>query len=254
MFSDLSAEEARTLITIFSILVPALFYGMGMMEGKHSRTLFLLGLVLHGLSIIYRGYVLGGIPLTEKHDNVSFMAFTTAVVYWRLSAADTSPWYQVTSITAVSLLAIASLLFPTINTISPFMRTPWFTLHMFLLYLSYGFFGVSACAGIAYLAEGNADRERLQYQLAAYGWAVYTIALVAGSVWFFIAYGMYWLWTSRELFTTLCWFFFGLYLHQRYLKGLAGRPAAIIGLLGYLIALFAYFGVGTIIPAPPVQF
>ena len=254
MFSDLGPEEARQLVTIFSLLVPALLYAMGMMEGKGSHRWFLAGMVLHGLTILHRASVLKGLPLTEKFDNISFFAFATAILVWRYWRTRGVKELAVSAVPLVSVLAMTALLFPTIDTVSPFMRTPWFTLHIFLFFLSYAFFAVSACLGLSYVMGGDIGHEALQYRTAAWGWTLYTASLFAGSVWFFIAYGMYWLWTSKELWTTLAWFFYGMYLHQRYIKGIAGITAAVVGIIGFALALFAYFGVGTIIPAPPVQF
>lgn len=254
MFSDLGPEEIRQLATIFSLLVPAALYVLGMMEGKNSHRYFFAGMVLHGLTILHRAYALQGVPLMEKHDNVSFMAFATAVLAWRFWRREGVRELALLAVPLASVLTMTAPLFPTLDTVSPFMRTHWFTLHSFLFFLSYAYFAVSACLGLAYVLGGAIEHEALQYRTAAWGWTLYTFSLVAGSIWFFIAYGMYWLWTSRELWTTLTWFFYGMYLHQRYIKGVAGITAAIVGIVGFLVALFAYFGVGTIIPAPPVQF
>ncbi len=254
MFDQLSPEEIKQLITIFLLLIPATFYGLGLMEGEWARRFFLIGLVTHFLNIMYRGMTLKCLPLAEKFDNISFMAFSTALFYWYYSRNRDLKEMQLTAVPLAALLLLSAFFYMPINTVSPFMRTPWFYLHMFLFFLGYGFFGVSACAGVQYVMSGDVEHEALQYRTVSFGWTIYTISLLAGSIWFYIAYGMYWLWTSRELFTTLTWFFFGLYLHQRHIKGLSGRTAAIVGIVGYLAALFAYFGVGTIIPAPPVQF
>jgi len=254
MFSDLSPEETTQLITIFSLLLPAALYAMGMMEGRNSHWFFLAGMAVHGLTIVHRAIVVGAVPLAEKHDNVSFLAFSAAALYWYFLRRRGVREITITAVPMVSIILMASLAFPVVNTLSPFMRTPWFTLHMFSFFLSYGFFGISACLGLVYVRGGDSEVEALQYRMAAYGWTLYTVSLVLGSIWFFTAYGMYWLWTSKELWTTLTWFFYGMYLHQRYIKGIAGITAGIVGIVGFFVALFAYFGVGTIIPAPPVQF
>lgn len=254
MCSDLDPEEIAQLVMIFSLLLPAALYAMGMMEGKRSHWYFLAGMIAHGLTIVQRAYAVGGIPLAEKHDNVSFMAFVMAVLTWSFMRRKRLREITIAAVPMVSVTLIVSLAFPVINTLSPFMRTPWFFLHMLTFFLSYGFFGISACLGLVYVRGGEGEVEALQYRTAAYGWTLYTLSLFLGSIWFYSAYGMYWLWTSRELWTTLTWFFYGMYLHQRYIKGIAGITAGIVGIIGFAVALFAYFGVGTIIPAPPVQF
>ena len=254
MFSDLSPEELSQLVVIFSLLVPAALYAMGMMEGRHSHRYFLAGMAAHGLTIVHRAFSIGGVPLTEKHDNVSFLAFAMAALSWYYLRRKGAREITITAVPMASITVMAALAFPVINTVSPFMRSPWFTLHMAFFFASYAFFGISACLGLVYVRGGGVDAEALQYRTAAYGWTLYTISLVLGSIWFFVAYGMYWLWTSKELWTTLTWFFYGMYLHQRYIKGISGIMAAMVGIAGFFIALFAYFGVGTVIPAPPVQF
>lgn len=247
-------EEGQAVAAVFMVLVPASLYIMGLMEGRTGHRLFLAGLVVHLITIMQRGIVVGAIPLTEKYDNISFLAFSMAVVYWYFSRRKHMFELGLFALPLVSTILIASLAYPPINTVSPFQRTPWFTVHIFFFFLSYGFFGISSCIGALDLFRKNTSYELIQYQSAVHGWIVLSLALVAGSIWFFTAYGTYWLWTSRELWTTLIWFYYGMYLHARYVKGLTGRWASIIGIAGFFVALFSYFGVGTIIPAPPTQF
>jgi len=247
-------EETQAVITIFLALIPATFYALGLMEGKTGYRLFLTGLILHIASMVLRGMTVGSVPLTEKHDNISFMAFATALCYWYFSKRKGVKDLGLLALPLISITLIVSVAFSPLNTISPFQRSPWFYLHIFLYFVSYGFFGIAAAIGLLYLFTKKGDYEPLQYQAAIHGWIVLSLSLVAGSIWFFTAYGTYWLWTSKELWTTLMWFFYGAYLHARYVKGLSGRGAAILGIAGFAVALFAYFGVGTIIPAPPTQF
>jgi len=247
-------DEGQSILAIFLLLLPAALYIMGLMEGKLGQRLFFAGIVVHSASMIQRGMTIGAIPLTEKHDNISFMAFALALTTGYFSGKKGIKDLGVITLPLAALILIIASTFDPINTISPFLKTPWFTLHIFVYFISYGFFGVSACIGLLYLFSRQPDYEILQYHCAIIGWILLSIALVLGSIWFFIAYGTYWLWTSRELWTTLLWFYYGLYLHARYLRGFSGRPAAVIGVLGFVVALFAYFGIGTIIPAPPTQF
>lgn len=276
-------EEGLSLLTVFLILIPMSLYIMGLMEGKKGYYFFLFGILFHILSIFQRGLVVGTIPLTEKHDNISFMAFAMALVYWYFYRKKGMKELGMTTLPLISIFMFVSLTYKPINTISPFLRSPWFYLHIFFYFISYGFFGISACIGLQGLTTifssnrktGTAcsdhpalsrdyqqetppntamPYEQLQYWGAVHGWIVYSVALVAGSIWFFMAYGTYWLWTSKELWTTLTWFYYGLYLHARLIRSMRGRPAAVLGCLGFAVALFTYFGVGTVIPSPPTQF
>jgi ABC-type transport system involved in cytochrome c biogenesis permease subunit len=53
---------------------------------------------------------------------------------------------------------------------------------------------------------------------------------------------------------TVTWFFFSFYLHARLMKSLRGRPAALIGVLGFVVMLFSYLGVTPILGSPWTQF
>jgi ABC-type transport system involved in cytochrome c biogenesis permease subunit len=247
-------EEGQALFSIFIQLIPTALYIMGLMEGKKGYYFFLSGIFFHIISIILRGLTIGSIPLTEKHDNISFMALSIALAYWYFSRRKSINNLGIIALPLISLLMFVSIGYVPINTISPFLKTPWFYMHMFFYFISYGFFGISLCIGAIYLISGNSEYESLQYSAIIYGWILFSISLITGSIWFFVAHGTYWLWTSRELWTTLTWFYFGLYLHARLLKGLRGSPASIIGSFGFIVALFTYFGLGTIIPSPPTKF
>ncbi len=255
MFCSLPlGEETQSIITIVLLLIPAAFYIMGLMEGRLGQGLFVAGVIAHVASLVQRGLTIGTIPLTEKHDNISFFAFAMALIYWYFSRRKDMQRLRDLALPLIATTLLVAFFYEPINTISPFLMTPWFFLHIFFYFTSYALFGISACIGLLYLLSGRNEHESLQYRGAVHGWILLSVALVVGSVWFFVAYGTYWLWTSRELWATLMWFYYGAYLHARYVKGLSGRPAAIIGLLGFPVALFAYFGVGTILPSPPTQF
>ena len=247
-------EEGQALINILIILVPASLYIMGLLQVKKGYYFFVAGIFSHVLSIILRGLSLGRIPLSEKHDNISFMALSLALIYLYIYRKKIISNLDIAALPLVSFFTVVSAVYLPINTVSPFLKTPWFYIHTFLYFGSYGFFGISACIGIFYLLNGKSEYESIQYRTAIYGWIIFSVSLVAGSIWFFTAYGTYWLWTSKELWTALTWFYYGLYLHARLINGLNGRPAAVLGCIGFLVALFSYFGMGTIIPSPPTQF
>lgn len=253
MTFGLDNYELRTL-GIFFLLVPAAFYIMGLWEGKKGEYFFMAGVGFHLLTIAHRWSVLGWFPLAEKHDTISFMALCTALVYLYYQRQGRIKDLPLLALPLVSVFVFVSIGHRTIDTLSPFLQSPWFYLHVFFYFLSYGFFAVSACIGMIYIIQGGRDIELLQHRSAMNGWLLLSLSLFTGSIWFYVAYGTYWLWTSKEMWITITWLFYGLYLHARLMKGFSGRPASAMGVLGLAIALFTYFGVGTVIKSPPTQF
>lgn len=211
------------------------------------------GVAVHAAALAHRWLVLARPPFADKQDNISFMALGIVLAYlflFRKGVKDLG----VTVLPLVAALMLAAAGHRQVNTISPFMDSPWFYLHVIFYFSSYAFFGVSACLGVHYVKDGDLHYERRQHLGAICGWILLSFALLAGSIWFYMAYGTYWLWTSKELWITATWLYYGLYLHARLIKGLRGRPAAVMGVLGFAVALFTYFGVGTVIKSPPSQF
>lgn len=247
-------EEGRSLIYVMLLLVPAVLYGMGLAEGGKSRYFFFAAVIFHLATLILRGIELGALPFTEKHDNISLMAFALAIAYYRFNKDKKIKNLDITALPLIVVLLCVAAAYEPLNTIPPFQKSPWFYLHSFFYSLGYALFGIAACIGVSYLLTGDAEHELKQYKGTVMGWILFSISLVTGGIWFFTAYGTYWLWTPKELWISATWFYYGLYLHLRLVKGFKGKPAAAIGIAGFCIALFTYFGVGTIIPCPPTQF
>jgi ABC-type transport system involved in cytochrome c biogenesis permease subunit len=75
------------------------------------------------------------------------------------------------------------------------------------------------------------------------GYAFFSISMILGGIWAFYAWGTYWLWTPKELWTTMVWLYYGLYLHARLTGWWTGRPAAWLGITGFAVVMFTYLGV-----------
>ena len=71
----------QSLLAFFLLIVPAGLYIMGLYEDRKGAWLVGAGLVVHAFSILQRWAYTGLIPLSEKRDNISLMAFTMAAVY-----------------------------------------------------------------------------------------------------------------------------------------------------------------------------
>ena len=109
------------VLTFFMLLAPAACYIMALMEGRAGRAMLGAGLALHALSIAHRGALLGWLPLTEKHDNISFMAFAVAVLYCYISRNGRNERFKDLGRYALPLICamlFVSLKFHTINFMS----------------------------------------------------------------------------------------------------------------------------------------
>lgn len=125
----------------------------------------------------------------------------------------------------------------------PVLMTIWFELHVVLAFLSYALFGIGAVFGWLYLKEGDAESEGLQYRAALVGYCFFSLSMIFGGIWAYLAWGTYWLWTPKELWTSILWLFYSLYLHVRLRQSWTGMPSALLGIAGFVVVLLTYLGV-----------
>lgn len=70
------------MINLFSILVFISLYGVSIIGGKRGVIFYIFGLLFHIGYIIYRGLVLGRLPITERHDILLVVALIVALSFF----------------------------------------------------------------------------------------------------------------------------------------------------------------------------
>ena len=91
-----------------------------------------------------------------------------------------------------------------------------------------------------------AELERLAYRLNAVGFVLWTFTLVAGAIWAEAAWGRYWGWDPKEVWTFVIWVVYAGYLHARSTRGWAGERSALFALVGYACVLANFFVVNLV--------
>ncbi len=207
--------------------------------------LIIPALALHGALIISSAVTYGRVPLIGTHDTLGFLAWSIGVVYLFFGWGRKRDLFTYLTVSLVLLLLAGSAVSPAMRgPLPPVLRTIWFELHVILSFVSYALFAVGAVFGVLYLHSGDREDETGQYRNILLGYALFSLAMIFGGIWAHLAWGTYWLWTPKELWTTIVWFFYSLYLHARLVKGWTGRPVAWMGIAGFVIVMFTYVGVG----------
>ncbi|HZW00957.1 MAG TPA: c-type cytochrome biogenesis protein CcsB [Candidatus Deferrimicrobium sp.] len=154
---------------------------------------------------------------------------------------------------ALFLAAYAATLPSTIEPLVPALdNAPLLTVHVAMAMIAYGVLAISFAAAVGYLAQGEGDRfdwlpghdtlDAVAYRSVIIGFPVFASMIVLGSYWASIAWGRYWGWDPKETSALVTWLIYAVYLHARSQRGWAGRPAALILVLGFGAVLFTYFG------------
>ncbi len=175
------------------------------------------------------------------HDTLMFLAASVVAFFIPFSAAMNGDLRFSRGIAAAAaVFTLSGLVAHPQNTpLPPVLKTLWFELHVVLAFLSYALFGIGALVGVL---KGD-KKEGMQYRALLIGYCLFSLSMIFGGIWAYLAWGTYWLWTPKELWTTLVWLFYSLYLHARLLRGWTGKFSAILGIAGFAVVMFAYLGV-----------
>ena len=207
--------------------------------------LILLALALHAGVIVSTAVSFGRVPLIGLHDTLGFLAFSIGAVYSVAGWNRRPDLFSFLTIPLILLFLAGSIISPSMGgPLPPVLRTIWFELHVLLSFLSYALFAIGAIFGILALSRNEQSAEINQYRSLLLGYVLFSLAMIFGGIWASLAWGSYWLWTPKELWTTIVWFFYSLYLHARLVRGWTGPKVVWLGILGFAIVLFTYVGVG----------
>jgi len=154
---------------------------------------------------------------------------------------------------ALALLVYASSLPSAIENLVPALQNPpLLTVHVGLAVLSYGIFATAFAAGVGYLVQGTGDRfgwlpshrvlDEVAYRATVIGFPMFATMIILGSWWASIAWSRYWGWDPKETAALVTWLIYGVYLHARTQRRWAGRPAAMLLVLGFVMVLVTYSG------------
>src|SRR5699024_9618109 len=93
--------------------------------------------------------------------------------------------------------------------------------------------------------------ENWSYRLNALGFVLWTFTLIAGSIWAEQAWGRYWNWDTKEVWTFVIWVLYAGYLHARATRGWTGTRSAWLNITGFLAVVFTYTIVNLYFPSLP---
>ena len=81
--------------------------------------------------------------------------------------------------------------------------------------------------------RGRMDHEQATYRLICFGFPLLTVGLVLGSVWGKMAWGDFWNWDPKELWSFISFLVYVLYLHVRHMFGPRRRVLnSVLAVLG----------------------
>ncbi len=225
--SPLGRAAAWATILAFGLLVASLaIRGVLVGRGPWGN--------LFEFSAAFGASIVGGYLLLERRYPIASIGFIPAGV-------------------ALALLVYAASLPSQIEPLVPALQNaPLLTIHVGMAVLSYGIFATAFAAGVGYLAQGREDRfawlpshkvlDEVAYRAVIIGFPIFATMIILGSWWASIAWSRYWGWGPKETAALVTWLTYAVYLHARNQRSWAGRPAALLLVVGFAMVLVTYSG------------
>jgi cytochrome c-type biogenesis protein CcsB len=88
-----------------------------------------------------------------------------------------------------------------------------------------------------------AHLDNLAYRTIAFGFPIWTFAVIAGAIWAEEAWGRYWGWDPKETSAFFTWVLYACYLHARSTHVWRGRRAAWVAVGAFVALLVTYYAV-----------
>ncbi|HEY4153342.1 MAG TPA: c-type cytochrome biogenesis protein CcsB [Pseudolysinimonas sp.] len=262
--SSVAAKGSRTAVlekaTPPAPPVTASVVGRASRFQRTAYALVIVGWVVHLTALVLRGLAAGRVPWADLYE---FAMTGTAIMigvfifiqFWRdvkfLGA-------YITGI-VVLLLGLASVNFYVpVGPLNPALQSYWLVIHVFVATLGTGFFAVGGGLSIVQLLQARREAggltrvpflatfpasealENIAYRVIVVGFAFWTFTLMAGAIWAERAWGRYWGWDTKEVWTFIIWVTFAGYIHARATRGWRGSRSAWLAIIGFTAVLFNF--------------
>ncbi|AYG81222.1 Cytochrome c biogenesis protein CcsA [Streptomyces hundungensis] len=243
----------------------------GDLYGRIAVSLTVLAFLIEFTGVLTRALSVQRAPWGNMYEfNLTFSTVAVGVYLALLALKKNVGWLGLPLVTTVLLdLGLAvTVLYTASDQLVPALHSYWLWIHVSTAIFCGAVFYVGAVATILYLfrdryeaklAEGGkpggfatsvmerlpaaASLDKFAYRVNAAVFPLWTFTIIAGAIWAGDAWGRYWGWDPKEVWSFITWVAYACYLHARATAGWKGRKAATLALIAFGCWLFNYYGV-----------
>jgi cytochrome c-type biogenesis protein CcsB len=239
--------------------------------GRIAVSLSVLAFALHAGAVLARAVAVGRAPWANMYEfSTSFSMVVVGAYLGLLLVKKNVRWLGLPLVTTVLLdLGLAvTVLYNDSTQLVPALDSYWLWIHVSLAITCGALFYLGMVATVLFLlrdryesrmlagresgafatsvlrrlpAAGSLDK--FAYRVNAAVFPVWTFTIIAGAIWAENAWGRYWGWDPKEVWSFITWVAYACYLHARSTAGWRGRKAAYLAIAAFLCFLFNYYGV-----------
>ena len=260
---------AGLTVAYFCLLGAGVAYIVHLLWGKPvigyvGTVMSFLSLVALSVGLISRGIESGHWPLASTYEFSLVFVWSIVLVHLLLERVmGTKEGGAFALPIAFLLCTYARFVIPASaqapQPLLPALRSLWLQLHAGTAAIAYGAFALACGGGVMYLSREFVSRQRgaglvrlpslqlsdrFTYWAVAFGYPFMSLSILTGAIWAQVAWGRYWGWDIKETWALITWLIYTLFLHLRAIRGWRGRPMAVLSIIGFVVVLFTFLGVG----------
>ncbi|MGR0320709.1 c-type cytochrome biogenesis protein CcsB [Agromyces sp. ZXT2-3] len=221
---------------------------------------------LHLAATVLRGIAAGRVPWANMYEfALTGTLVITTVFLLVLLIAKTDLRFLGTFVTGLVLvlLGVATVNFyVSVVPLPPALQSVWLVIHVFVATSAVGFFALGFALSVVQLMQSRREAiaatadsvkksflatlpdstalENLAYRVNIIGFILWTFTLMAGAIWAEKAWGRYWGWDTKEVWTFIIWVVYAGYIHARATRGWRGSRSAWLAIIGFSAVLFNF--------------
>ena len=246
------------------------------MWARVGTALTVLAFLFHLGATITRGIAAERVPWSNMYEfSMTGTLLIVAVYLVVLIRYDLR--FLGTFITGLIVILLAGVLLGGLYTeVVPLMdplKSVWLVIHVFVASLGTAFFALAFALSVVQLMQARRERraveaseavadgtidsrarsprflrtlptadalESLAYRFAIVGFIFWTFTLIAGSIWAQDAWGRYWGFDTKEVWTFVIWVLYAGYIHARATRGWRGTRSAWLAIIGFAAVMFNF--------------
>lgn len=223
-----------------------------------------LGTLLLVAAVVLRGLSVHRPPLGNMYEFALVACMFTMLAFLGWSLRRGLRWlglFVVAPVLLVEMLA-ALVLYTEATQLMPSLQSYWLSIHVSVATLAIGLFTVGAVLTVLHLlqlrreeaaAQGRPPKpgaldalpparslDEAAYTMHVIAYPLWVFTLIAGAIWAQKAWGHYWNWDPKEVWSFIIFVVYTAHLHARLTTGWTARRVAYLALAGFACILINY--------------
>jgi ABC-type transport system involved in cytochrome c biogenesis permease subunit len=209
-----------------------------------------VALVIQMTAFGVRWVAAGYAPVLGLHETLLVFSIATALAFLFVGLRHRFLHRPHFPLLFCGAIAGASLLpKKTLAPLIPILDTPLFSWHVIVSFCAYGCAAFGAAVVLDRLIGPGKERrsfpyDRLLREINFLFFVFFSLCMIIGGIWAFLAWGSYWSWNSKGIWSGALWLYYAAIVHLPYQGKWRGGRITAVSAIGFLLVMMTFLGVG----------